>query len=79
MSTAHMSSTSPGRRGLVIVLAILGILAIVAGIMYVAGAANSVHVMVGSVHKGHHAVRAAVSFVIGIVLLGFAWFTARRG
>ncbi len=34
--------------------------------------------MVGGVHKGHHAVRAAVSFVIGIVLLGFAWFTARR-
>jgi hypothetical protein len=73
-----MSSTSPGRRGLVMVLAILGILAIIAGIMYIAGAANSVHIMVGSVHKGHHAVRAAVSFVIGIVLIGIAWFTARR-
>jgi hypothetical protein len=62
----------------VIVLTIVGILAIIAGIMYVTGGANSVHVLVGSVHKGHHAVRAAVSFVIGIVLLGLAWFTARR-
>ncbi|MFI5063132.1 MAG: hypothetical protein ACHP9Z_04010 [Streptosporangiales bacterium] len=79
MSTAHVSSTSSSRRGLVIVLTIIGILAIIAGIMYVAGAANSVHIMVGGVHKGHHAVRAAVSFVIGIVLLGLAWFTARRG
>jgi hypothetical protein len=78
MSTAQVSSASSGRRTLAVVLAIIGILAILAGILYVAGAANSLHFMVGSVHKGHHAVRAAVAFVIGIVLLVCAWFASRR-
>jgi hypothetical protein len=35
--------------------------------------------MVGSVHKGHHLVRAAVSFVAGVALLAGAWFIARAG
>jgi len=50
---------------------------IIAGILYVAGAANSIHFMVGSVHKGHHLARAAVSFVVGIALLIIAWFASR--
>jgi uncharacterized membrane protein YidH (DUF202 family) len=78
MSTAHVSSASSSRRTLAIVLAILGVLAIIAGILYVAGAANSIHFMVGSVHHGSHMVRAAVSFVVGIVLLICAWFASRR-
>jgi len=60
-----------------LILAILGLIAIVAGILYVAGSANSLHFMVGSTHKGHHEVRAAVSFVIGVALLLAAWFTNR--
>ena len=74
-----MSGDSPGRRTLAAVLAILGVLAIVAGILYVSGAANSVHFMVGSVHHGHHQVRAAVSFVAGVALLIAAWLAARSG
>jgi uncharacterized membrane protein YidH (DUF202 family) len=70
---------SPGRRTLAVVLAIIGVLAIIAGILYLAGAANSLHFMVGSVHKGHHLVRAAVSFVVGVALLTGAWFAARAG
>jgi hypothetical protein len=61
-----------------IVLGILGILAIILGILYVAGALNSVHFLVGSHHKGSHTVRAAVSFVVGVVLLIFAWAASRR-
>jgi len=75
----HSAPTSPGRRALAVILAIVGVLAIIAGILYVAGAANSLHVMVGSVHKGHHLVRAAVSFVAGVALLTGAWFVARAG
>jgi uncharacterized membrane protein YidH (DUF202 family) len=73
--------SAPGRssgRPLAIVLGILGILAIIVGILYVAGALNSVHFLVGSHHKGSHTVRAAVSFVIGVVLLVFAWAANRR-
>jgi hypothetical protein len=55
----HSAPTSPGRRALAVILAIIGVLAIIAGILYAAGAANSLHFMVGSVHKGHHLVRAA--------------------
>jgi len=67
------------QAALAVILAIIGVLAIIAGILYVAGAANSLHFMVGSVHKGHHLVRAAVSFVVGVALLAGAWFIARAG
>jgi uncharacterized membrane protein (GlpM family) len=77
--SAYTSGGSAGRRPLAVILAIIGILAIIAGILYLAGAANSLHFMVGSVHKGHHLVRAAVSFVVGAALLIGAWFAARRG
>ena len=79
MNHVHSAPTSSGRRALAVILAVIGVLAIIAGILYVAGAANSLHFMVGSVHKGHHLVRAAVSFVIGAALLAGAWFAARAG
>jgi uncharacterized membrane protein YidH (DUF202 family) len=72
-----MPGSSSGRRTLAVVLAIIGVLAIIAGILYVAGAANSLHFMVGSVHKGHHLLRAAVSLVIGVALLIGAWFAVK--
>jgi hypothetical protein len=62
----------------VIVLAVIGILAIIAGILYVSGAANSLHFMDGAVHKGHHEVRAIVSFVVGIAFLIGAYITKSR-
>lgn len=77
-SSGTSSGARPGRRPLTIILAIIGILALIAGILYVSGAANSIHVMVGSVHKGQHAVRAAVSFVVGVVCLVGALITRAR-
>jgi hypothetical protein len=62
----------------VIVLAVIGVLAIIAGILYVAGAANSIHFMVGNVHHGHHQIRAIVSFVIGIACLIGAYIAWKR-
>lgn len=79
MNHVHSAPTSPGRRALAVILATIGVLAIIAGILYVAGAANSLHFMVGSVHEGHHLVRAAVSFVAGVALLAGAWLVARAG
>lgn len=52
-------------------------LAIILGALYVAGALNSVHFLVGSVHHGSHIVRAGVSFVAGVVLLILAWAASR--
>lgn len=79
-STSKASSEASSGRGrvLVIFLAIIGILAIIAGILYVAGVANSIHVMVGSVHKGSHQVRATVSFVVGVACLIGAFIARGR-
>jgi hypothetical protein len=78
-STSKASpETSSGRGPLVIILAIIGILGIVGGILYVSGAANSMHFMVGSVHKGSHDVRAAVSFVVGVAFLVGAFIARSR-
>jgi hypothetical protein len=72
------SGASSSRGPLVIVLTVIGILAIIAGILYVSGAANSIHFMVGSVHHGHHQIRAIVSFVIGIACLIGAYIARTR-
>jgi hypothetical protein len=49
----------------------------VAGCLYLAGAANSIHVLSGHIHHGHHIYRATGSLVIGVALLVGAWFAAR--
>jgi hypothetical protein len=77
MSSASTPGAPPSRRPLVIILAVIGILAIIAGILYVSGAANSLHFMDGARHKGHHQVRAIVSFVVGIAFLVGAYIASR--
>lgn len=72
------SGASSGRGALVIVLAVIGILGIIAAIMYISGAANSIHVMVGSVHKGHHVIRFIVSLVVGAAFLVGAYIARSR-
>jgi hypothetical protein len=75
------SASTPGassRGTLVIVLAVIGILGIITGILYLAGAANSLHFMVGSVHKGHHVIRAIVSLVVGAAFLVGAYIARSR-
>jgi uncharacterized membrane protein len=72
------SGASSGRQTLVIVLAVIGILGIIAGIMFLSGAANSIHVMVGSVHHGHHVIRAIVSLVVGAAFLVGAYIARSR-
>ncbi len=78
MSSASTPGGSANRGPLVIILAVIGILAIIAGILYVSGAANSLHFMDGAVHHGHHQVRAIVSFVVGIAFLIGAYIARSR-
>lgn len=78
MSSASTPGASPSRGPLVITLAVIGILAIIAGILYISGAANSLHFMDGTVHHGHHQVRAVVSFVVGIAFLVGAFIARSR-
>lgn len=59
------------------ILGILGILAIVAAILYLTGAANSIHLLSGSVHHGHHQIRLTVSLVVGVLLLAASAYFVR--
>jgi hypothetical protein len=77
-SSGASPGTTSARGPLVIILTVIGVLAIIAGILYVAGAANSIHFMVGSNHHGHHQIRAIVSFVIGIACLIGAYIAKTR-
>ena len=78
MSSSNPSGASSGRGPLVIVLAVIGILGIIGGILYVSGAANSIHFIDGSVYKGHHQVRAVVSFIVGVAFLIMAYIAKTR-
>lgn len=78
MSSASTPGAAPSRAPLVIILSVVGVLAIIAAIMYVSGAANSLHFMVGSVHKGHHVVRFIVSLVVGVAFLIGAYIARSR-
>jgi hypothetical protein len=78
MTSASTPAAPPGRGALVIVLAVIGILGIIAGILYLAGALNSIHFLVGSVHKGHHPIRAIVSLVVGAAFLVGAYIARSR-
>jgi hypothetical protein len=78
MSSVSTVGGPPTRRPLPLILAILGVLAIIAGVLYVTGALDSVHFLVGSHPKGHHELRGVVSVVVGVVLLGIARFMAKQ-
>ena len=77
MSAASVSGGTSGRRALVIVLAVIGILLIILAVIYFAAAGSLPSFMVGAVHKGHHEARAGVSAVVGILFLIGAWLAAR--
>ncbi len=81
MSSASMSGgSSSGSRPLVIVLAVLGVIALIVAVLYFVGGSSLPSFLTAGSHvkKGSHAARGAVALVIGIALLAGAWFTARK-
>jgi uncharacterized integral membrane protein len=80
-TTTTATAAAPRRSGaqwaIVAVLAILGILALVTAILFITGAANSIHFLSGSVHHGHHQVRLTVSLVAGVLLIAAAGYFMR--
>jgi hypothetical protein len=81
VSSASVSGgASSGSRTLVIVLAVIGIIALIVGLLYlVDGNSLPSFLTAGShVKKGNHIARGAVALVLGIALLAGAWFTGRK-
>ena len=74
---------SPGKITIVAVMAIIGILAIIAGILYFTEPARSLPSVLGTITSpasranAHRNLRGAVALVIGVVLLVAAWLAAR--
>ena len=78
-STSVSGGTSTSKKPLVIVLAVVGVLAIVVGILYmVAGDSLPSFLTAGShVHKGNHLARGGVALVVGVACLIGAWFSSK--
>jgi hypothetical protein len=77
---SSQSVTGTSKRTVVLVLAVLGALAIILGILYMAGATpsflNSGSHVKGSGHG--HLIRGGVCFVVGIALGVGAWWQNKR-
>jgi amino acid permease len=78
-SANESGGRSTGRLIAAVILAIIGILFIIAGILYVAEPAKSLPSMLGQIagSNGHHPLRAVASFVVGVILFVAAWFALR--
>lgn len=80
MSTESVSGGPPAsKKPLVIVLAVIGVVLIVVGVLYlVGGSAVPSFLIAGShVKKGHHLARGGVAVVVGLAALFGAWFTTK--
>jgi hypothetical protein len=80
VSTASVSGgSSASKKPLVIILAVIGIVAIIVGVLYmVAGSSLPSFLTAGShVHKGNHLARGGVALVVGIAAFIGAWFSTK--
>ncbi len=81
MSSASVSSgASTSKKPLVIILAVIGIVAIIVGILYLVGGSAVPHFLVAGSHvkgKGHHLARGGVAIIVGIAALIGSWFATK--
>jgi hypothetical protein len=80
VSTASVSGgASASKRPLIIILAVIGVVAIILGILFlVGGSAIPSFLIAGShVKKGHHLARGGVALVVGIAALIGSWFATK--
>ena len=75
-SVGASGGNSSGRTIAVVILAIVAILFIVAGFIYVAEPSSSLPSLMGGAKgsTGHHPLRASGCFVVGVVFAVGAWF-----
>jgi amino acid permease len=83
VSTVTESGTrSSGKRIGALVLAIIGILFIILGLIYLVTSAGSLPSFIpGHINgsTGHHPLRTGVALIVGLVLLGGAWWLGFGG
>ena len=74
MSSVSNAGGQPSRRPIALVLAVIGVLGIILGIVYLASIFGHT-----TPANGHHQVRMIVSFVIGVACLAGAYFVNKGG
>jgi hypothetical protein len=81
VSSVSNAGGQPSRRPIALVLAIIGVLGIILGIVYLAVPAGNLPSIFGHTTpaNGHHVVRMGVSFVIGVACLVGAYFVNKGG
>jgi amino acid permease len=83
VSTVTESGTrSSGKRVGALVLAILGILFLILALIYLVTSAGSLPSFIpGHINgsSGHHPLRTGVALIVGLVLLGGAWWLGFGG
>jgi hypothetical protein len=81
VSSVSNAGGQPSRRPIALVLAVIGVLGIILGIVYLAVPAGNLPSIFGHTTptNGHHQVRMIVSFVIGVACLAGAYFVNKGG
>jgi hypothetical protein len=76
VSSVNAAGGQSNKRLIALVLAVVAALFIILGIIYLAIPAGSLPSILGktSAAYGHHTKRMITSFVLGVVLLGGAWY-----
>ncbi len=77
--TSSGSSSTGNKKPVVIALAVVGVIALIVGILWFTGLAPS-FLNVGSHVKGHggHIFRGGIAAVVGLGLLVFAWIQNKK-
>jgi hypothetical protein len=81
VSSVSNAGGHSSRRPIALVLAIIGVLGIILGIVYAAVPAGSLPAILGSTTpaNGHHPIRMVAAFVVGVVCLVIAYFVNKSG
>jgi amino acid permease len=79
VSPSTGSGSSTGRTVAAVICAVVAIVFIVAGIIYLAEPAKSLPSIMGTIHDstGHRPLRAAGSLIVGVVFAVGAWFSLK--
>ena len=81
MSSVSEAGGQSSKRTIALVLAVIGVLGIILGIVYAAVPAGDLPAILGSTTpaNGHHPIRMVVAFVVGAVFLVIAYFVNKSG
>jgi hypothetical protein len=80
VSSATVPGGTSAKRPLAIVLGVIGVLAVILGVLFMAVTGLPHFLIAGShVHgsSGHHIFRGLVAIVVGLILVGGAWWVSK--